>query len=104
MNDVLVTQTAYANPSTATDTVVVAAVPNKSIVVHAAYTVAALANSVTFKSGANVLTATSALAANGGLVLPFAQPGWFRTSVGEALVFTTSAVGATGITITYSLE
>lgn len=63
-NDPLRAFTAFANPSTATDTVLVAAQPNRSIVVHAMFTVAAQANTVHFKSGTNVLTATSALAAS----------------------------------------
>lgn len=104
INDKLVTFTAYANPSTATDTAVVAAVPNHKIVVHAVFTVAASANSVLFKSGPTAITGTSALAANGGLVLPFNENGWFKTGAGEPLNFTTSAAVATGVTVVYSLE
>lgn len=104
VNDKLVTKTAYANPSTATDTVVVAAIPGKAIRVHAVFTVAASANSVFFKGGAAALTASSALAANGGLVLPFSESGWFVTGAGEALNFTTSAAVATGVTVVYSEE
>lgn len=103
-NDKLVTKTAYANPSTATDTAVVAAIAGKSIRVHAVLTVAASANSVFFKSGATAISATSALAANGGLVLPFSESGWFVTAAGEALNFTTSAAVATGVTVVYSEE
>lgn len=104
VNDKLVTFTAYANPSTATDTAVVTAVANRRIVVHAVFTVAASANSVFFKSGSTALTGISALAANGGLVLPFNENGWFKTVVGEDLNFTTSAAVATGVTVVYSLE
>lgn len=103
-NDPLRTFTAFANPSTATDTVVVAGQANRSIIVHAVFTVAAAANSVLFKSAANVITSTSALAANGGLVLPFDSQGWFKTNVGESLVFTTTAAVATGVTVVYSWE
>ncbi len=103
LNDKLITYTAYANPSTATDTTIVAAVTNNKIRVHAVFTVAASANSVYFKSGSNAICASSALAANGGLVLPFNEAGWFETVKGQALNFTTSAAAATGVTVVYSL-
>lgn len=103
-NDVVPTFTAFANPSTATDTAVVAAITGKVIKVHAVYTVASAANSVSFKSATTSLTGISALAANGGLVLPFSQVGWFKTNAGEALNFTTTAAAATGVTVVYSVE
>lgn len=103
-NDRLLTFTAYANPSTATDTAVVAAVTGRVIKVHAVFTVAAAGNTVLFKSAATAITGSSALAANGGLVLPYNEQGWFKTVEGEALNFTTSAAVATGVTIVYSLE
>ncbi len=105
VNDKNFTQTAYANPSTATDTAIVAAQGTGRVIkVHAVFTVAAGANSVYFKSGASAITGTSALAANGGLVLPFNPEGWFKTNANEALNFTTSAAVATGVTVIYSVE
>jgi hypothetical protein len=104
VNDRLQTKTAFANPSTATDTAVVAAITGKSIVVHSVFVVAAGANSVYFKSGSTAITGTSALAANGGFSLAPNEQGWFKTVAGEALNFTTSAAVATGVTITYSEE
>jgi len=103
-SDYLVTKTAFVNPSTATDTAVVAAITGKSIRVHAVATVAGGANNLLFKSGTTALCGTMALAANGGFVLPYNEAGWFVTAASEALNLTTSAAVATGATVVYSEE
>jgi len=98
-------QTAFVNPSTATDTAVVAAAgTNATIRVHAVAVVAAGANSVYFKSASTAICGTMALAANGGFVLPYNPEGWFVTAANEALNLTTSAAVATGCTVVYSVE
>lgn len=99
------TQTAFVNPSTATDTATVAAQgSNARIVVHAVAVVSAGANTVKFKSATTVISGDMALAANGGFVLPYNPEGWFRTAANEALNFTTSAAVACGCTVVYSVE
>lgn len=104
INDRLQTKTAFVNPTTATDTALVAAIPYKKIRVHSVWVVAGGANNVYFKSDTTALTATSNLATNGGFILAPSEMGWFVTATGEALNFTTSAAVATGCTITYSEE
>lgn len=105
INDIYFTKTAFANPSTATDTTVVSAGGSGvKYRVHAVATVAAGANNVYFKSGTTAICGTMALAANGGFVLPYNPEGWFVTAANEALVFTTSAIVATGVTVVYSVE
>lgn len=102
--DRAVTKTAYVNPSTATDTEVVAAITGKVIRVHAVASVAAGANNVYFKSATTAICGTMALAANGGFILPYNEAGWFATAASAALNFTTSAAVATGLTVVYSEE
>lgn len=104
-NDRYFTKTAFVNPSTATDTSVVAAGgAGVKYRVHAVAVVAAGANNVYFKSGSTAICGTMALAANGGFVLPYNPEGWFVTNANEALKFTTSAIVATGATVVYSTE
>ena len=104
MNAVNFTRTAFVNPTTATDTAVVAAVTNSRIRVHAVSVVTTIANNVLFKSATTAISATAPLAANGGYILPYSPEGWFTTAVGEALNFTTSAATACGCTVVYSVE
>ena len=63
--------------------------------------VASGAVSVKFQSAANDITALQAFAANGGMVLPFNEHGWFETSAGEALNVNLSAANAVGINFQY---
>lgn len=104
VSDKKYTKTAFVNPSTATDTEVVAAVTGSKIRVHAVSVVTTLANNVLFKSSTTAICATAPLAANGGYILPYSEEGWFVTTVSEALNFTTSAATACGCTVVYSLE
>lgn len=96
---------AFVNPSTASDTAVVAAPgANLAIVVTSSVIVTTLANSVLFKSATNAITATWPLAANGGLVLAQNDDGWFETNVNEALNFTTNVATACGCLVSYYVE
>ena len=90
-----------ANPSTATDTELVAASAGAKYRVLSVAVVTTLANNVLFKSASSAISATFPLGANGGIVLPFNEHGWFETSAGEALNFTTSAATACGVQVQY---
>lgn len=90
-----------ANPSTATDTSLVAAATGAKYRVLSVAIVTTAANNVLFKSATTAISATWPLGANGGLVLPFNEHGWFETASGEALVFTTSAATACGVQVQY---
>jgi hypothetical protein len=63
--------------------------------------VTTLANSIKFQSNASDISATFPLGANGGLVMPFNEHGWFQTNVGEPLLINLSVGTATGIQINY---
>jgi len=89
------------NDSASGDTTLVAAVPGKKIRVLALTAVTTLANSVHFRSLATPITATFPLAANGGVVLPVNELGWFETAVGEALVLNMTVATATGVQVVY---
>jgi hypothetical protein len=94
-------QTAFVNASSLGSNVFVAAVPGKVIRVVQCALVTTLANSVKFLSAATDISATFPLAANGGLVLPFDEHGWFHTAEGEALNVNLSVATATGVQISY---
>lgn len=95
----------------ATDSVLVAAVPNRSIrvltyMINQGDTTAA---SVQFNSkGAGVGTAiwpAIKYAANGGSQPPLIKGGWFKTRVGEALTVNTGgAASTTGVAVVYDLQ
>jgi hypothetical protein len=63
--------------------------------------VSTLANNVKFQSATNDITATFPLGANGGLVLPFNEHGWFQTNFGEDLNVNLSVGTPTAIQIQY---
>jgi hypothetical protein len=95
-------RTAFVNPSTATTTQIVAAVAGKSYVVVAAFAMSTIANNINFAGGTSgALSATLPLGANGGIVLPYNEHGWFRTVANEALQVVTSAASATGVQVYY---
>jgi hypothetical protein len=89
------------NPSTATTTTIAAAVTNKKYRVLSVAVVSTIANSVNFGSNASAISAVFPLGANGGIVLPFNEHGWFETNAGEALNVVTSAASATGVQVQY---
>lgn len=95
--------TAFLDTSTSGSNQVVAA-PGAGVairVLSVAVVNGATANSVRFLSAANNKTSLFALAANGGVVLPFTEHGWFQCNNGEALNINLSGATAVGVTVTY---
>lgn len=90
-----------ANPSTIGNTTIAAAEAGARFRVLAAAIIATTANNVKFQSNTSDISATFALGANGGLVLPFNEHGWFETALGEALNINLSAATAVGAQIHY---
>jgi hypothetical protein len=91
----------FLNTSTIGANQIIAAQTGMSIRVIDAAIVSTAANNVKFQSAANDISALFPLGANGGLVLPFNEHGWFQTNVGEALNINLSAATATGVSINY---
>lgn len=85
---------------------IVAAVTAKQIVVVAMSLIASAAVNVKAQSHTTPtdLTGLWYLAANGGLVLPFNQGGWFASKVGEALDLNLSGAVPCGGSITYTTQ
>jgi hypothetical protein len=90
-----------ANASASGATQLVAAQPGIKYRVMQLAMVATLANAVKFQSATNDISATFPLGANGGVVLPFNQHGWFETNVNEALNVNMGTATATGIQLQY---
>lgn len=82
-------------------TQLVAAQPGLSIRVLSMAVVTTLANAVKFQSGTTDISAAMPLGANGGIVLPFNEHGWFQTNAGEALNVNLGTATATGINFQY---
>jgi hypothetical protein len=103
-------QNAYDSiAASATDSVLVAAIPGKRIRVLSAVINQGdtTPSTVTFNSkgsgaGTAVFPALKA-SANGGFVLPENSDGWFTTNAGEALTVTTGAGSTTAVIVTYEL-
>lgn len=91
----------FLNASSIGSTAIVAAQPGMRIRVVDAAIVSTLANTVKFQSAGTDISATFPLGANGGIVLPFNEHGWFQTAEGEALNINMTVATATGITINY---
>ena len=104
---VVTVQTAKLDTSALGATAIVAAPASAdvSIRVLQVVIVAAAANTVNLQSTTTTAnkTALYALAANGGLVLPFCEHGWFQCTAGEGLSINLSAATAVGITIQYMI-
>ena len=93
---------AFVNPTAGGNTEIVAAqAAGIRIRVIAAAAIAASAVSVKFQSATTDISATYALAANGGFVLPDNVSGWFQTSAAEALNINLSAGVNVGCNITW---
>jgi hypothetical protein len=90
-----------ASPSSSGATALVAAVAGAKYRVLSVVVVTTLANAVKFQSASTDITATFPLGANGGIVLPFNEHGWFETSVNEALNVNLGTATATGVQIQY---
>lgn len=95
--------TAVANPSAIGQTAVVAAVAGAAIRVVGLIAMSTVANNIKFQSNSTDISALFPLGANGGMVLPFNEHGWFQTNIGEALNINMSAATATGVQVQYIL-
>ncbi len=91
----------FGTPSSLGNNVVLAAQGTGSIRVLGLAVVTTLANNVKFQSNSSDITGTFPLAANGGLVLPFNEHGWFQTAAGEGLNINLSVATATAYQIIY---
>ena len=96
-------RTVVANPSASGQSAVLAAVSGAVIRVLGLAVVATAANAVKFQSASTDISATFPLGANGGLVLPFNEHGWFETNLGEALNINMTVATATGVHVIYQL-
>lgn len=94
---------AFVNPATSGSNTVVAAFPNGKIKVLSVGIISTSANIVKFTSATTDISAANALAANGGMVLPYNEEGWFITTVGEALNINLTVSAPVGVTITYEV-
>jgi hypothetical protein len=91
----------FGNPAASGNNQIVAAVTGRKIRVLAASLLAVLANTATFRDGTVAISADVALAANGGMVLPFNPHGWFETGVGQPLNLGLTAAAAVGVNVVY---
>lgn len=82
---------------------VVAAAVGHKIRVLSVVAVTTLANAIKFQSGTTDISATFPLGANGGLVLPFNEHGWFETAANEALNVNLGTATSTGVQVHYIL-
>ena len=82
-------------------TAIVAAIAGTKYRVLSVVVLSTLANSVKFQSAASDITATFPLGANGGMVWPFNEHGWFETNANEALNVNLSVATSTGVQIQY---
>ncbi len=97
---------AFANPAAIADNAIVAAPgAGKKIVVHCMVIVATGgANTATVKSAAAAIGPGWGFAANGGLVLPQNDDGWFECVNNEALNLALTAATAVGVHVGYSVQ
>lgn len=80
---------------------VIAAITGKRIRVVGLAVITTLANAIKFMSAATGISATLPLGANGGVVLPFNEHGWFQTAEGEALNINLGTATSTGVQVVY---
>jgi hypothetical protein len=90
-----------ATPASSGANELVAASAGAKYRVLAAAIVATTAVSVKFQSASTDITGTFPLGANGGLVLPFNEHGWFETAAGEALNLNLGSAVSTGVQLHY---
>lgn len=104
INDRVRVKRAFANPSSTGSNTIVSALTGQKIKILAVAVVSASANTISFTSNTTDISADMALAANGGLVLPFCKEGWFETVAGEAFNVDLSAAAQVGITVLYEVN
>jgi hypothetical protein len=95
-------QRAFANPSgTGDTTIITAAGAGKIIQVMFLFAIATIANTIHFRSAATPISANMPFGANGGIILPFNEEGWFETAPNELLAVNMTVATATGIHVGY---
>jgi hypothetical protein len=104
INDKVRIKRAFANPASLGSNTLISALTGQKIKVLGMAIVAASANTISILSNTTDLSADMALAANGGLVLPFSKEGWFETASGEALNIDLSSAAQVGVTILYEVN
>lgn len=93
---------AFANPASAADNEVVAAVTGKKIrVLSAVVGPNAVANGATFKSATSAIDGLRTIAIGGIYALPYHPNGWFETVAGQALNLGLSAAQACSVLVSY---
>lgn len=97
------TKRAILTSSTTGTAIVAAPGAGLKIRVLAVAAVAAGAVSMSLASAANAITSTKALAANGGFILPYSEPGWYECAENEALNLTLGSAVSVGIDVTYKI-
>jgi hypothetical protein len=90
-----------ATPASAGANELVSATPKAKYRVLSVALIATTAVSVKFQSASTDITGTFPLGANGGLVLPFNEHGWFETNENQALNLNLGSAVATGVQIQY---
>lgn len=103
INDRVRAKHTFANPSSLGSNEVVAAITNGKIRVLGLAMISTSANTVNFLSASTDISSDWAFGANGGVVLPFQEYGWFETAKGEALNITLSAAAQVGVTLVYEV-
>jgi uncharacterized membrane protein len=95
-------QRSYVTASASGNTQVIAAQgTGLKIRVLSLFVMAASAVNVKFQSATNDVTATFAVGANGGFVLPRNVDGWFQTNANEALNVNLGGAVSTGVLVTW---
>lgn len=96
-------QSAFVNASSlgSNDIIVAPGSTDVAIRVLSVAVVSTGAQTISFLSNATPITCGWPLAANGGLVLPFTEHGWFQCIGGEKLAINLSVATATGVHIQY---
>lgn len=91
----------FINASSIGSTLVIPAAPGMAIRIISLVIISTGANSVSFSSDANPITASFPLGANGGVVMSFNEHGWAQTNEGEALNVNMTAATPTAIQLNY---
>lgn len=95
------TNRAFVNASASGSVQLVPSQAGLRVRVLAVSCVASAAMSVKFLSNGTDISATYAIAANGGFVMPEIVSGWFQTAPGEALNFSADTSAAVGVHVVW---
>lgn len=93
----------YAVINASATGVIIPAVAGQMIRVIAMDVVVSAAMTIEWQTstGPTIISGPQSFAANGGIVRPFNQAGWFQTQAGDSLEINISGSGAAGGNITY---